>query len=289
MATALIERGSPVLGSVAQVIALTAHGNASLRNQQTGGAEAFFPSNSTFQFCESVLFTDVARYAGSSQEAAWATDPIAWFDRLKQERTSALRLHYGAVGGRSVGTDDVPERMLAGFVGGAGRWLIEAMGPGGSDYWEGRWQIGDRSRSDRRIWRVTYGRIARNQVTPGADRDDLEDLKRRLEKTLLEIQNYANAHRLASFAALFEKSRLELSAEAPGKDVYHTDLTPNGQLSLTAQQLLGASQLGWVFGGNGIVERHATRAGRQRVRAAFTGALHSAESNLCRRRQHNRV
>jgi hypothetical protein len=170
---------------------------------------------------------------------------------LKKEGTYALRLHYGAVGGKTVGTYHVPDRMLAGFVGGGGRWLVEAISPRGSDYWEARWEVGDHSRTDRKIWRVTYGRIARDQVTQNASPEDLENLKHRLETALLEIQAYATAHQLENFAAIFEKSRSQLSAEAPGKDVYHSDLTLNGQLSSTAQQLLAASQLGWVFGGMG--------------------------------------
>jgi hypothetical protein len=194
---------------------------------------------------------DVTVSGNSEQETAWAADPTAWYERLKKEQTCALRLHYGAAGGKTVGTYHVPDRMLAGFVGGGGRWLIETIGPRGSDYWEARWEVGDRARADRRIWRVTYGRIAHDQVTRGSDSEDLETLKRKLETTLTEIQSYASAHNLETFAAIFQKSRSQLSADAPGKGVYHADLTVTGQLSPAAQQLLAASQLGWVFGGMG--------------------------------------
>lgn len=102
--------------------------------------------------------------------------------------------------------DRIPDRVLAGFVGGGGRWLIEAIGPRGSDYWEGRWDLGDRARADRKIWRVTYGRIAQSLVTPGASPDDLEDLKRTLDAALLEIAAYATRHKLDTFAVIREKS-----------------------------------------------------------------------------------
>lgn len=252
-----------MLGSVAQVIALTAFGNAFLQGPQTVSSPTFFPSNSTFQFCEYVHFADVPASSKSKQETVWATDPAAWFDRLRKEGYVALRLHYGAVGGKTVGTYHFPDRMLAGFVGGGGRWLIEAIGPRGSDYWEARWDLGDRSRADRKIWRVTYVRIAHSQVTPATGPDDLENLKRTLDTTLLELQTYATNHKLDSFAAIFQKSRMQLTTEVIGKDLYHSDLTPKGQLSLTAEQLLAASQLGWVFGGMGSWNDVAPQADKE--------------------------
>jgi hypothetical protein len=74
-------------------------------------------------------------------------------------------LRHGDGGGTTVGTQNVPDRMLAGFVGGGGRWLIEAVNPPGSDDWPARWEVGDRTRADRKIWRVTYGRVSRAQIT----------------------------------------------------------------------------------------------------------------------------
>ena len=240
-----------MLGTVAQAIALTAFGNAFLEDPRAISSPPFYPSNSTFQFCEYVRFVDMTASGGSVEETAWAADPIAWVDRLKKEGSHALQLHYDAVGAKTAGAYPVAERMLAGFAGGAGRWLIEVIGPRGSDYWEARWELGDRSRADRKIWRVTHGRIARDQVTQTASPDDLENLKDRLYTTLSEIQGYAAAHRLESFAAIFATSRSQLTAEAPGKDVDYSDLALNGQLSVSARQLLAASQLGWVFGGMG--------------------------------------
>jgi len=240
-----------MLGSVAQAIALTAYGNAVLQGAHAADGAHFYPSNSVFQFCECVSFVDTAGTLGTTSSTEWAKDPIRWFERLKQKEVHALRLHYGSQGGRTVGSDQVPERMLAGFVGGGGRWLIEAIDRSGSDYWEARWELGDRSRSDRRIWRVTYGRIAADQPTNAHLSQDLGALKRALETALREIGSYARAHQLVNFATLFECSRAQLSADAPGDGADYPDLAPPGQLALTAQQLLAASQVAWVFGGMG--------------------------------------
>lgn len=44
---------------------------------------------------------------------------------------------------------------------------------------------------------------------------------------------------------------MQLTTEVTGNGLYHSGLTLQGQLSSTAEQLLAASQLGWVFGGMG--------------------------------------
>jgi len=87
-----------------------------------------------------------------------------------------------------------------------GLWVIEAIGPRGSAYWEAGWEVGDRTRADRKIWHVTYRRIARDQPTRAAAPDDLVSLKRELDAALIEIQEYATAHGLENFATVFERS-----------------------------------------------------------------------------------
>jgi len=73
-----------VLGTVAQVMALTAYGNATLQGADSIPVPAFYPGNSAFQFCEYVRFVDVIGSGPSTQVQPWAEDPNAWFDRLSQ-------------------------------------------------------------------------------------------------------------------------------------------------------------------------------------------------------------
>jgi hypothetical protein len=239
-----------VLGSVAQMIALTIYGNAAL-HENSINVSALYPSNSTFQYCEYVRFVDVTTSAKQVEEVQWATDSLAWFGRLRNDGFYALRLHYGATGGKTLDGYHVPDRMLAGLVGGGGRWLIEAISPHGADYWEGSWEVGNRARADRRIWRVTYARIAHGQPTQAAEPQDLEALKRELSTVLTDIHGYARSHGLNTFASLFECSQAQLASTSPGSGVYHSDLAPATRLPLLAQQLLAAAQLSWVFGGMG--------------------------------------
>jgi hypothetical protein len=231
------------------MIALTTFGNAALRGTDADAVAAFYPSNSSFQFCEFVRFVDVS---AGKDEIDWAADPLAWFERLKREGTKALRLHFGDSGPREVGGQSVPSRMLAGFVGGGGRWLLEAIHSRGSDYWEARWEVGDRTRTDRKIWRIKYGRIAREQPTYEAAGDSLETLRHDLDRALTEIERYARSQPyLEHFAEIFELSRAELSAAQADSKAYHADLAPPGYLSPPARQLLAAAQEAWVFGGMG--------------------------------------
>jgi hypothetical protein len=269
-----------VLGTVAQLIAITTHGNGLFNAERTANVADFYPSNSTFQFCESVRFVDVARSGDGHTETDWAPDPIAWFDRLKQDETQALRLHHGDRGGTMVGAHNVPDRMLAGFAGGGGRWLIEAIHPLGADYWQARWEVGDRMRADRKIWRVTYGRVSRAPVPYAFASEDLEELRRALDHTLLEIAHFASSHRLENFAAIFARSRALLSASQPGDPVYHPDLTLPGQLTPVAQRLLEASQVAWVFGGmgswNDLGQQETEDETYQRLSESLYGLLNRA-------------
>jgi hypothetical protein len=231
--------------SIAQVAALTIYGNASLLRPVA--AAEFYPANSTFQHCEYVNFVDLRRDGNQWLEEAFASDPPAWFEALRKQGVVTLRMRYGPTG-----RTQPADRVLAGFVGGGGRWWLEAQASGVSDYWEGRWQLGDRTRKDQNIWRVTYARFARNQ--PSIQPQGLEDLERLLQEFdqhLIAIEEFARARKLDNFAKLFQCARSRLHSDPPYHDQYHSDLTRAEFLPVTACRLLAACQDAWVFGGMG--------------------------------------
>ena len=231
--------------SIAQVAALTIYGNAYLlRANATAG---FYPENSTFEHCEFVNFIDRVQEQTEWIEVPFASNPLEWFERLRKEGIDTLRMAFG----RS-GQTQTADRMLVGFVGGGGRWLIEAQSSGLSDFWEGRWQLGDRSRPDRRIWRITYARIAKRQ--PQLQPQGLENLpglSHELDRQLAEIEEFARSQKLENFANLFQSARSRLHSDPPYPDQYHSDLTRTEFLPRVACQLLAACQDAWVFGGMG--------------------------------------
>jgi hypothetical protein len=238
-------------GTIAQAVALTTHGNASLLGPPSGVPQRFFPDNSTFTFCESVRFVSLKRVLFRLREQPYAETPAAWFDRLRQDGVRRLRLAYGPTQVKGAGSTGMSDRMSVAFIGGGGRWLLEAIATDRSDFWEGRWETGDRERADQKIWRVTYGRIGGGTSTGNDLPLDLGALTDRLRASLEAIRAFASGHDLEPFVSAFDKARAALMSNEPLVDVYHKDLLPPGASPLSAARLLAAAQHAWVFGGMG--------------------------------------
>jgi hypothetical protein len=230
--------------SIAQLAALTIYGNAFLL--RPNAAADFYPANSTFRFCEYVNFVDLRSDGNRRIEDPFVSDPLAWFEALRNKCIDTLRMQYGPSG-----QAQHPDRMLVGFVGG-GRWLIESQMSGSSDFWQSRWEVGDRTRQDRKIWRVTYARVATNQpsIQPQV-LEDLERLSQDLEQHLVAIEKFARMQKLDNFAILFQRARIRLHSDPPYSNLYHSDLIRTELLPITACRLLAACQDAWVFGGMG--------------------------------------
>jgi hypothetical protein len=239
-------------GTIAQVIALTTYGNAFVVGAPAFDVSDFYPTSGAFTFCEYVRFVYLRQKGDMREEVAYADDPPAWFARLKKDGVYAIRMIYGPTEGKKLGDKQIADRMLVGFVGGGGRWLIETVSPNGSDFWEARWEVGDQNRPDSRIWRVTYGRIASNQPTLERQAIDLDEIKTRLADNLEAIGNFARMRKLDGFARAFDAGLAQLNAQDPYKSARRSNLVPDQEaLPLVAAQLLGAAQVAWVFGGMG--------------------------------------
>ncbi|PWK89804.1 hypothetical protein [Fulvimonas soli] len=235
-------------GTIAQLAALVVHGNGFLAGAVDDAAP--FPP-STMNFCEFVRFVDARRGAAGWEETAFAPDPLAWLHRLRENGTHALRLMHAPTDGTAVDGGKIPDRMLAGFVGGGGLWHLEALGETGADHWQGRWKVGDRNHPDRKVWQVTYGRVARNQPIAGLPPIDLEALKRTLAGSLSATAAFARERKLDGFAGAFENALDRLDSPVPARELFHADLCEAPWLPLPASQLLAAAQPAWVFGGMG--------------------------------------
>lgn len=232
--------------AIAQMIALVIYGNAFLQGRS--GTDAFYPANSTFQFCKEVKFVDLEVHGDHFHELPFATDPQQFFARLKQDGCKHLRLAYGPYGDME---DDTPPWMLAGFVGGGTRWLLEAHMPGGTDYWEGRWETSEAAEGSDAIWHVAYGRIAKHHDSVPPPANKILETKADLQVNLPLMIEFARKHDLAEFAASFETALALLEKENPLQEVYHADLGPPNFLPKGSQRLLACAQAAWVFGGMG--------------------------------------
>lgn len=233
-------------GIVAQLIALAAHGNNYLKKDIL--PEEFYPSNSTFQFCNRVDFREFHKplFSLKAKEVIVAENPVKWFERLKNDKCKSLRLYFQYSKDEAIAKD----YKLAGLVGGGGTWLIEAVYEGYSNYWANRWEVTNRDAADNRIWTVNYAVTAKKQITHNLQIEPAI-VKEKLRKTLNDIADFAFKHDLGSWGEQFEHAQSALDENNPTTNQYHKDMIPPENYSLTARQVLSAAGAAWVFGGMG--------------------------------------
>lgn len=227
-------------GTIVQILVLVTHGNMILSGQPVAD---FYPQHNAFKFDEFVKFVDLEYSENTWNEKPFADNPNDWLVKLKDQRCSGLRVER-------ISTDkkDISDRMSVAFVGGGGRWIIEAVCPDGSDYWEAKWEVGDRNRPDQKIWHVTYGRIAQNQKTTTQNAPSIDGLSAEMGKTLNDAVAFSAKHKLNQFGQAFQSGYSALKAKSEPE---LNGIALKGQLPLPASRLLAASQAAWVFGGMG--------------------------------------
>jgi hypothetical protein len=233
-----------VNGPIAQIVALTCHGNASLRGADTSD---FFPKNSTCVFCDRVTFVAVEKCLfGGSKEKEIAKTPQEWFALLKSTGATGIRLS------REPQNDPhFSDRMTAGLVGGGGSWYMEVLHPKNqSDFWLARWEVWNREAPEQRIWRVTYGRVSKGATTKFGP-PDVQNATSRLVQALREIHVFSAKHDCGGFTQCFAEALDTLDSAGANLHGYHKDLAATGYLSQEARTLLDACQKAWVFGGMG--------------------------------------
>jgi len=229
---------------LAQLIALTCHGGAFLSGK---AIPEFWPGNSTCIFCECVRFRALGRAVrGESNLRSAGETPDQWFAWLKQRGIAALKL------GRRKLKGPYPEHVQAAFAGGGSEWVIHAPIKGGkSEPWSAHWELGDREAADRRIWRVTYGKLAPRPFSTESDpRAAFDRTWSEFERALERINAFALEHVGGGFVNCFDSALQTLSSGKKAK-THLTGLAPEGWLDRRALLLLNACQSAWVFGGMG--------------------------------------
>lgn len=231
-------------GEIAQIVALTCHGNAVLRKEQIS---PFFPSNSTCQFCNRVTFVEPSTTLfGSQRERPVARTPDNWFQYLVDSDASGIRLWRST---NEEADSEIPDHMLAGFVGGGGTWTMEVLLPSGlSALWIARWQLWNENARDNKIWRVTYGHIG-DTTSSRVHELELSEASERLLAALRDIRAFSHAKECGGFTQCFDRGIESLTTSK--RSGYHKDLAPEGSILPAAEAILDACQSGWVFGGMG--------------------------------------
>jgi len=227
---------------IAQAVALTIAGNRFLR----GDAPAeFWPEASVFRYCKRVHFVTLSGPDQAPIADAYAEDPLAWMKKIQSEGRTGLRLLYVP----SQGTQR--DRELVGFAGGGGRRLIAAIKEDKADLWEARWAVGDQKDPAKKIWIVTYGRVATGFDIAGEPERSVADIRTDLGVTLADITRFAEAQQLENFAESFRLATERLASAEPLAKGWFDKLDGKDGLDLGARQLLGAAEAAWVFGAMG--------------------------------------
>jgi len=231
---------------LAQIISLTSYGNGFLKTGEV--SENYFPGNTVFQHCNSIDFRDFKKsfLSAKHKEKVIAENPIDWFKLLKNEGCSRFRLFYKPADKNEFG----PEYNLAGFVGGAGTWLIETCFNNYSHYWQKRWQVSNKEASDNKIWSVNYVKKLKKFGSTN-QQADIEKTKEQFATTVKTLIDFCRQNDLKDWLITFERSYDALLNPQPNKLYYHSDLIILKNYSLSAQQLLFGASLAWVFGGMG--------------------------------------
>jgi hypothetical protein len=233
-------------GELAQLIAITSHGNVFL---STGIIDDnFYPGNSSFQFCHSVTFHDHSgQVTGKDNRSQLtASNPVEWFRMLRQEGCQHMRLFHT----RNKDVPFGPEHKLAGFVGGGGVWLIELIYGDHSLFVNKHWDVVRPDDPDKHIWGVEYHRLVEKMPTEH-QRYPIGETRTALGTTLQAIALFARNNNMENWAAWFDKAYSMLHQLEPEDQFYHEDLLPAEHYSLEARQLLFAAAQSWVFGGMG--------------------------------------
>jgi hypothetical protein len=232
-----------MVSTLAQLIALVSHGNAFLNGRHE--RRHFYPFNSTFRFCNEISFVKFKKLFRVKEIRA-ARTPNDWFTLLKDNNSVRLWLGYSPSS-----NPHFPDHKLAGLVGGGGTRYIASTFPKHADYWLGRWEVADQNAPDRRIWNVTYGRVAEKEKLPLLQANGLSSYKDKLENILKQIEAFALKHSLHSWAESFHEGLEVLTSDDPISLIYHKDLLPPEGYSLDAKRLIAACSQAWVFGGMG--------------------------------------
>jgi hypothetical protein len=235
-----MKKGGYMNGAIAQIVALTCHGNAYLHGRPIG---RFFPDNSTCLFCNEIVFVDVkADASNGQQEEVVATSPDGWFELLQKQGTTGVQIFYEQ--NKEPGFSD---QMSGNSFRNGGTWAIEAVDfKGRSHYWVSRWEILKNQNLGNNIWKLFYHTLP--ERTPGELHViNLDTALLHLQDNLIAIKAFADMHDCGGFSDLFNMALDSLNADDASWIGYHQDLAPTGVLSKKAIRILDACQIAWVF------------------------------------------
>ncbi len=213
---------------IAQMVTLTSFGNYYLTNHEFN----LDMNHSTLEYCIKVEFFEIS----DGTETLIAKNPMEWFEYLKTKGIQRLNLHF---------TEQKGDRMDATFVGGGGRWIIEASKGELSDVWDVRWRTSP-SKDKNRIWVVSYGLTSQDVQIPQIIYPSVDIWHKELTDDLSILKEITKKQSLNDFTKYFVDALDLLESPEPMKKISHPDLVPPGIFSLECKQIFAAVQKGWI-------------------------------------------
>jgi hypothetical protein len=234
-------------GFTENALMLVAAGNAFMAGRDMSG---FWPDAPTFKFMKLCEFRLPPASGNDADEYPLvASDPMEFF-QLQKANFGGYRLRHTIRKRGPNQQTDTPDRMLAGFVGGGPRFLIEAVGQFNSELWEGFHRLGDRNDPERRIWLCTHimqGMVPVKDAQPVGLSEALSDLR----VALPEIEAYAREQKYDNFADCFARAREALDGKPDTDAEWVEGLVRYTGFDERRLGVLQAINHAWVFGGMG--------------------------------------
>lgn len=226
-------------GHIALLIALVSYGNSYLQTENSGHHLDF--NNTTLKYCSTLSFIDTTL---SFSNKLLASNPQLWFAHLKKDSCKKLKLRYN-----HSNESQMKDFESAGFVGGGGEWLIEAVYNDHSDYWNcSEYVVEPESKGDR-IWNTVIKKVEKNQpISPTII--TVENAKKDLLITLNKIMAFSLKEQTDYWRGVFKSAIDKL--DSPYTEIpYYNDCIIDSQYALQNKQLLSAATTASVFGGMG--------------------------------------
>lgn len=230
-------------GPTAQIAALAIAGNHYLKG---GELKGFWPDGAVFNFCKFVRFITLSGDDVQPKEHPYTDDPPSWFARQKGEGVVGFRLVHMAVN-----KPVISDRMSAGFVGGGGRKIMEAVHDMTMDGWEAGWRVGQKDPAGK-IWQVNYALIGEDMPRRDIIPYNMTSLVRALQDALVDIAVFAKADKQSEdFVPAFESAMLCLKSKTPLETSFNFKGFEPMIADVRAQRLIAAADAAWVFGAMG--------------------------------------
>lgn len=226
--------------SILQMVSIVSYSNAYLSNQLP---EISNQGEKISMYCNKVLF----HIPVVGHEHQYSTQaPIDWFISLKYRGVKEVKLFY-----KAIPNQNIPERMSAGFVGGAGVWMVEVVLEGKSEFWYSKWEVDEDQRKlgSNRIWTVTYKLAPVDQLP--SEVYEVDQQIQDLGTILNQMVEFCITEDLDNWKNIFRGAREVLHKGKPSTSTYLKDMIVEGIYTTQALALMEASDRAYVFSGMG--------------------------------------